>query len=184
MKTIEGDIYEAFAKAGAILQANAADPGKVQTESRAWQLTFIDRAAFSGLREPTRECMLPEMSYLSNSWSETTLPKSLIKSMPSSLPKFGYGASREQTTHSIVTFTAIRESTNIFFPATVSFPPSLAARLQNTFCQSKSSTESPSQRITSGIQFLTQTFFRFCVDILQTGKRIPWKIFPIYYQTS
>ena len=30
MKTIEGDIYEAFAKAGAILQANAGDPGKVQ----------------------------------------------------------------------------------------------------------------------------------------------------------
>lgn len=34
MKTIEGDIYEAFAKAGAILQANAGDPGKVQTETR------------------------------------------------------------------------------------------------------------------------------------------------------
>jgi len=30
MKTIEGDIYEAFAKGGAILQANAGDPGKVQ----------------------------------------------------------------------------------------------------------------------------------------------------------
>lgn len=29
MKTIEGEIYEAFAKAGAILQANAVDPGKV-----------------------------------------------------------------------------------------------------------------------------------------------------------
>jgi tRNA pseudouridine38-40 synthase len=30
MKTIEGDIYEAFAKAGAILQANATDPIKVK----------------------------------------------------------------------------------------------------------------------------------------------------------
>ena len=30
MKTIEGDIYEAFAKAGAILQANASDPVKVR----------------------------------------------------------------------------------------------------------------------------------------------------------
>ena len=29
MKTIESEIYEAFAKAGAILKANAADPGKV-----------------------------------------------------------------------------------------------------------------------------------------------------------
>jgi hypothetical protein len=28
VKTIESDIYEAFAKAGAILKANAADPGK------------------------------------------------------------------------------------------------------------------------------------------------------------
>jgi hypothetical protein len=30
MKTIEGEIYEAFAKAGAILKANAIDPGKVE----------------------------------------------------------------------------------------------------------------------------------------------------------
>jgi hypothetical protein len=29
MKTIEGEIYEAFANAGAILKANAVDPGKV-----------------------------------------------------------------------------------------------------------------------------------------------------------
>jgi hypothetical protein len=29
MKTIEGEIYEAFAKAGAILKANAVDPSKV-----------------------------------------------------------------------------------------------------------------------------------------------------------
>jgi hypothetical protein len=29
MKTIEGEIYEAFAKSGAILKANAADPSKV-----------------------------------------------------------------------------------------------------------------------------------------------------------
>jgi hypothetical protein len=29
MKTIEGELYEAFAKAGAILKANAADPSKV-----------------------------------------------------------------------------------------------------------------------------------------------------------
>ena len=29
MKTIEGDIYEAFAKAGVILRANAVDPSKV-----------------------------------------------------------------------------------------------------------------------------------------------------------
>ena len=29
MKTIEADIYEAFAKAGAILRANAQDPVKV-----------------------------------------------------------------------------------------------------------------------------------------------------------
>lgn len=29
MKTIEGEIYCAFAKAGAILQANAGDPTKV-----------------------------------------------------------------------------------------------------------------------------------------------------------
>ena len=29
MKTIEGEIYEAFAKAGAILKANAGDPTKV-----------------------------------------------------------------------------------------------------------------------------------------------------------
>ena len=29
MKTIEGDIYEAFAKAGVILKANAVDPSKV-----------------------------------------------------------------------------------------------------------------------------------------------------------
>jgi hypothetical protein len=29
MRTIEGEIYEAFAKAGAILKANASDPTKV-----------------------------------------------------------------------------------------------------------------------------------------------------------
>jgi hypothetical protein len=29
MKTIEADIYDAFAKAGAILKANAIDPVKV-----------------------------------------------------------------------------------------------------------------------------------------------------------
>jgi len=29
MTTIEGDIYEAFAKAGVILKANAVDPSKV-----------------------------------------------------------------------------------------------------------------------------------------------------------
>lgn len=31
MRTIEADIYEAFAKAGGILQANAGDPVKVHT---------------------------------------------------------------------------------------------------------------------------------------------------------
>lgn len=30
MKTIEGDIYEAFSKAGVILKANAVDPAKVR----------------------------------------------------------------------------------------------------------------------------------------------------------
>jgi hypothetical protein len=29
MKTIEGEIYEAFGKAGAIMKANAGDPSKV-----------------------------------------------------------------------------------------------------------------------------------------------------------
>jgi hypothetical protein len=33
MRTIEADIYEAFAKAGGILQANAGDPVKVHHPS-------------------------------------------------------------------------------------------------------------------------------------------------------
>ena len=36
MKTIESEIYEAFAKAGAILKANAADPGKESFVCCAW----------------------------------------------------------------------------------------------------------------------------------------------------
>jgi hypothetical protein len=43
MKTIEGDIYEAFAKAGAILRANAGDPGKVEKTLYLFAaLTFIE----------------------------------------------------------------------------------------------------------------------------------------------
>jgi len=53
MKTIEKDIYDAFAKAGAILKANASDPGKVyhiRTRLR-------DRVAFSERREQIKESM-------------------------------------------------------------------------------------------------------------------------------
>ena len=52
MKTIEGEIYEAFAKAGAILKANAVDPSKVPP-SLSHEL--IGRVVFNGQLERTRE---------------------------------------------------------------------------------------------------------------------------------
>jgi hypothetical protein len=54
MKTIESEIYEAFAKSGAILQANATDPGKVLLNKFAL-LTF--RAAFSERQEQIKASM-------------------------------------------------------------------------------------------------------------------------------
>jgi hypothetical protein len=55
MKTIEGDIYEAFAKAGAILQANAGDPGKVQN-TQLLTLTFIEQLPESCTHRQGRSC--------------------------------------------------------------------------------------------------------------------------------
>src|SRR5277367_497911 len=101
--------------------------------------------------------------------------KSLSKSMPSFLLKFGYGAFRGQTTRSTATFTAIRESTSIFFPVTAFYHPSRAALQQNMFCQSPLRTENQNQKTHSGIQFLTLTFSHSYVDIMQTGRRVLWK---------
>jgi hypothetical protein len=57
MKTIESEIYEAFAKAGAILQANASDPIKVLP---AWRFDLIDRVASNEPHVQIRVFMPPE----------------------------------------------------------------------------------------------------------------------------
>ena len=59
MKTIEGEIYEAFAKSGAILKANAVDPSKVSPPSLTILLRseLISRAVFNGQLERIKVCM-------------------------------------------------------------------------------------------------------------------------------
>jgi hypothetical protein len=166
-KTIEAEVYDAFAKAGAILQANAQDP--VKARHLFYIPTDGKRAVSRGQPERTREYMLLETSSpsslcLQKTWSKKSIAFSLLKSVS--------GASNAPTTLSTAISIATHEYTNTSSPAIVFSPRSPAAPQPPVLLSLNHRIAPPNQKIHFGIPSLTRIISHF-YDDTQPTKRSP-----------